>query len=184
MKQNKAHEFTLILKNVDENTSNLEDSLYKAGCEDALINFRNGTVYLDFERTASSFDQAVISAINDVESATIGAIVANVAPEDLVTESEVAKRLDIKRQAVSLWIKGERRKTMPPFPKPVMKLTDKSPLWKWREIAEWLFKNRIIKEKEIVKNASFLEDVNVALEERDPKKRKFRQLIIKQLEHR
>src|SRR5215208_2964711 len=118
-KISKTYQFTLVLKNVDENTPGLEDSLYEVNCDDALINFRNGAVYLDFDRAATSLEQAVISAIRDIESASIDAIVSHVAPEDLVTESEVAKRLEMKRQAVSLWIKGERRKS---FPKPVMKL--------------------------------------------------------------
>jgi hypothetical protein len=178
-KQSKAYQFTLVLKNVDENTPGLEDSLYEVGCDDALINFRNGVVYLDFDREALSLEQAALSAIRDIESASIGAMVSHVAPEDLVTESEVAKRLEMKRQAVSLWMKGERRKA---FPKPVMKLADKSPLWKWREITEWLFKNKLIKEEELVLNAEFLENVNAALEERDSKARKYRHELLKKLE--
>jgi hypothetical protein len=65
------YQFTLILKNVDKNTENLEDSFYQSGCDDALINFRNGTVYLDFEREDSSLEHALISAIHDVESALV-----------------------------------------------------------------------------------------------------------------
>src|SRR3990167_3898504 len=176
----KTYQFTLVLKHVDENTLGLEDGLYEVGCDDALINFRNGAVYLDFDRAAPSLEQAVISAIKDVESAPIGATVSHVAPEDLVTESEVAKRLEMKRQAVSLWIKGERRKS---FPKPVMKLADKSPLWKWREITEWLYKNQLIQDKEIIINATFFENVNAALEERDVKIRKYRHGLLKKLEY-
>lgn len=179
MKTSKPYQFTLVLKNVDESTPGLEDSLYEAGCDDALINFRNGAVYLDFDREAPSLEEAVISAIRDVESASIATTVANVAPEDWVTESEVAKRLEKKRQVVSLWIKGERRKS---FPNPVMKLADKSPLWKWREITEWLYKNKLIQEKELVVNATFLENVNAALEERDARVRKYRHGLIKKLE--
>lgn len=175
----KNYQFTLILKNVDEKTPHLEDSLYEAGCDDALINFRNGAVYLDFERKDQSLEQAVLSAIKDVESASIEAIVCSVGPEDWVTKSEVAKRLEIKRQAVSLWTKGERRKS---FPKPLMKLNDKSPLWKWREITEWLYDNKIIKEKEIVNNAAFLENLNAALEERNHEIRKYRHGLLKKLE--
>ena len=46
-----------------------------------------------------------------------------------------------------------------------MKLAEKSPLWKWREITEWLYKNKLIQEKELVVNAAFLENVNAVLEE-------------------
>ncbi len=177
----KTYKFILVLKNVDDNTPNLEDSLFEVGCDDALINFRNGTVYLDFDRTASSLEEAVMSAIKDVESSSVGAVVANVAPEDLVTESEIAKRLQIGRQAVSLWIKGERRK-IKPFPKPIMKLSDKSPFWKWREVIEWLYESNYIKEKEQVENALFLETVNLILEERDEIIRRNRQGLLKKYE--
>lgn len=176
------YEFTLILKGASEHTENLEDKLYKAGCDDALINFRNGMVYLDFEREAHSLEQAVLSSIKNVESASFGAIVIGVAPEDWVSESEVAKRLGVKRQAVSLWVKGQRRKF---FPKPWMKLADKSPLWKWREIIEWLYANKLIHEEELIVNAKFLENLNAALEEResDAKARKYRHALIKKLEN-
>jgi len=158
MKTPNVFQFTLILKNVDEQTPMLEDSLYEAGCDDALINFRSGTVYLDFDREASSFKEAVMSAIKQVESTLLGITVAGVAPENLVTESEVAKRLSMKRQAVSLWIKGQRR-TATPFPSPKLKLASKSPLWKWSEVVEWLYGNRIIQQQDIVENAVFIEDI-------------------------
>ena len=69
MKTTKLFQFTLVLRNVHEDTPNLEDSLYESGCDDALIHFRNGAVYLDFDREATSLEKAVISAIKDVQSA-------------------------------------------------------------------------------------------------------------------
>lgn len=174
----KYYQFTLILKNVDEDTPNLEDSLYDAGCDDALINFRAGTVYLDFDREATSLEDAVVSAIKNVESSSVQAIVASVAPEDLVTESEIAKRLDMSRQRISSWIKGVRRGQ---FPRPVMMLSGRSPLWKWYEITCWLYKNKVIKEKERVINAEFVEDINAVLEERDKKIKKARQELLRKL---
>jgi len=176
----KVYQFTLILKNVDESTSGLEDSLYEAGCDDALINFRNGTVYLDFDRTATSLENAVLSAIKNVESSSVKAVVATVAPEDLVTESEIAKRLDKKRQTISLWIKGTRR-SQHAFPKPVMMLSARSPFWKWYEIVTWLYKNGVISEKEVLDNAEFVEDINAVLEERDKKIKKARQELLRKL---
>jgi len=70
-REEKTFQFTLVLKNANKNTAKLEDNLYKAGCDDALINFRNGTVYLDFDRKAFSFEEAVRSAINQVESSSL-----------------------------------------------------------------------------------------------------------------
>ncbi len=173
----KIYQFTLVLKGVDENTPELEDALYNAGCNDALINFREGTVYLDFDRKANTLKEAVISAIRDIESSSLGGIVVSVAPEDFVTESEIAKRSSNSRQTVSLWIKDKRRKL---FPKPIMKLANRSPFWKWREIAEWLFNNALIDKPE-VENAIFLEDINAVLDERDPKVRKARNVLLKEI---
>ncbi len=62
----KTYQFTLILKDVNANAPNLEDSLYEAGCDDALINSRNGVVSLDFNRAAASLEEAVMGAIKDV----------------------------------------------------------------------------------------------------------------------
>jgi transcriptional regulator with XRE-family HTH domain len=176
----KVFQFSLILKNVDDKTSGLEDSLYESGCDDALINFRNGTVYLDFDREASSLKQAVLKAILDVESASIGAIVASVCPENLVTESDIAKRVNVNRQTVSLWINGSRRKSKP-FPKPIMKLADRSPFWNWNEVASWLYGNKIITDETEVENATILNIINMALINRDEKQRKETEKLRKQL---
>ena len=162
-----TYQFTLVLSGVDENTPELEDQLY-VHCDDALINFRNGTVYLDFDREAANFEKTIIAAIKDIESTSLGACVVHVAPDDWVSEAEIAKRLEISRQRVSLWVKGARRKE-PPFPKPILKLSEKSPLWRWSEITKWLYAHEIISDKTIVDFAIFIESINSALEEREKK---------------
>lgn len=178
----KLNQFTLVLKNVNENTEGLEDSLYEAGCNDVLINFRNNAVFLDFARESASFEEAVLSAIKQVESSSVKATVISIAPEDLVTMSEAAKRLNKTRQVLFLWINEERRKSSTmPFPQPTMKLADKSPLWKWREIVEWLYFHNLVKEKELVDKAIFIENLNAVLDERDQKVRKSRNILLERL---
>jgi hypothetical protein len=157
-----AYQFTLVLKNVNSEGVAWADNLFDAGCDDALVNVKAGTVYLDFDRQAASLENAVMSAISDVESAGIGAAVISVAPEDWVTETEIAKRLHITRQTVSLWMQKKRRGGTF-FPAPVMKLSGRSPLWKWREVVEWLHQNGIITAQEILHKAIFFETLNVAL---------------------
>jgi len=176
----KTYQFALVLKNVHELTENLEDSLYESGCSDALINFNNGTVYLDFDREACSLSEAVISAIKNVELASVKPIVVSVGPEDLVTETEIAERLSFKRQAVSLWIKRKRR-TEFPFPWPVMKLSSRSPFWKWKDVVEWLYNNKLIAGNDVMEDAAFLENINAALEERDTQVFESRKNILNQL---
>lgn len=174
----KTYEFTLVLKNVNEKTPHLEDGLYDAGCDDALVQYRNGAVYLDFDREAVSLEEAVISAIKDVKSSSIFAEVASVTPENLVTEAEIAKRLNKSRQIVSLWIKGQRRKA---FPHPVMRLAEKSSLWSWSEVVSWLYDNKIIKDKKLVDEALFFANINAALEEQDKKTREIRHSLLARL---
>lgn len=171
MNHTKTYQFTLVLKNVNEQTAALEDCLYEAGCDDALINFRNDTAYLEFDRESSSLEEAVISAIRDVKSSSIDIDVASVAPENLVTESEIANRLNMSRQTISLWIKGERRKL---FPHPVMHVSQKSPLWSWHEVVTWLFRNELINDEKMLEEALFLANINAVLEEQDKTTRKIR----------
>ena len=178
MTNHEAYQFTLVLKNVSDKTVDLEDSLYEAGCDDALIHYRNGAVYLEFDREANSLEDAVISAIKDIRSATIDVDVASVAPENLVTESEVAKRLNVSRQTVSLWIKGERREGFPP---PVMRLSEKSPLWQWNDVVIWLFENKIIDDRKILENALFFANINAALGELDKQAREMRHHLVERI---
>jgi hypothetical protein len=167
--QKNIYKFTLILSGVDEHTQNLEDSLYESNCDDALINFRNGTVFLDFVRESTSLEEAIIGAIKDVESSSVNAQVSSVEPENFVTESDIAKRLGTTRQSVSLWVKGSRRINKP-FPNPVMKLSERSPFWKWSEVVSWLYSENIIDDKNLVKNSIFLEDLNIILNQRQIQK--------------
>jgi hypothetical protein len=95
-KMNKVYQFTLVLDGVDEKTPCLEDILFEAGCGDALINYRNGTVYLNFDRESEDLEQVIISAIKNVESTDLGAEIVSVAPEYLVSLSEIAERVSIE----------------------------------------------------------------------------------------
>ena len=64
-----THSFTLILSGLSRLTDKLENTLFEAGCNDALLGTCVGVVYLDFDREASSFIRAVDSAIRDVNKA-------------------------------------------------------------------------------------------------------------------
>lgn len=174
-----THEFTLVLDRVNDKTEKLEDHLFEAGCDDALINFRSGTVYLDFNRDALSFENAVISAIQEVESSPLGAKVISILPDDFVSESEIAKRLGRSRQTVSLWVKRERREF---FPNPISKLSDKSPLWRWHDVVKWLHDQNLIKDEQLLESALFLGNINAILSERDPEIREYRHRILDKLE--
>ncbi len=62
-----THEFTLIVEGPDLQDAERIDALYKSGCADALIGRSSSVQYLDFDREAMSFEEAVSSAVANVE---------------------------------------------------------------------------------------------------------------------
>jgi len=187
----KMYEFSLVLEGVDDKTPGLEDALFEAGCDDALINFRNGTVFLDFNREGDSFEKAMFSAIHAVENCGLNAKVIQILPDVLVNISDIVKRLKKSKQPisptkqlVSLWVKGERRQRGLPFPPPVSKLSEKSPMWRWYSVLIWLQQQKLIEDPEIVDSAKLLQNTNAVLDERDPEVKKDRHDILKKLEQK
>jgi hypothetical protein len=61
--------FTVILEGLRDTTQELEDRLFEAGCDDALLCRRDGVVYLAFDRDSDSLAEAVGSALRDIASA-------------------------------------------------------------------------------------------------------------------
>lgn len=154
------HTFTLLLDNEDELTTELEDALFEAGCDDGILYSKNQVVYIEFDREAESLEDAVISAINDVESA--GFQVARVEPSDLVTSAEISRRAQRSRQSVAQIIKGKRGKGG--FPIPVAGVTGKTSVWSWAEVSNWLLKKEKIDNPFLVKKAEVIREINDTLE--------------------
>jgi len=172
MKHRKTHQFLLVLSGVDENTDKLADTLYRAGCDDALINTRNGVVYLDFDREAKTRYEAIASAIDNVEHADINVKVDHIEGE-FVTLSDIAKRTNFSKQNISLLIKGQRGSGK--FPIPFSGIDSKSPIWRWKEVAAWMVKNKKINDKQVIDDAELLDNFNRELDKRNKlaiKKRK------------
>jgi predicted DNA-binding transcriptional regulator AlpA len=132
----RSYNFTLILSGVREIEAEVEDALFDAGCDDALLGSRDGVVFLDFEREAPSAREAVLSAIADVGKAGIGARVARVEPDELVTMAEIARRTNRSRENIRQLAAGLRGPG--DFPPPVANLKQKSPIWRWADVEAWL----------------------------------------------
>lgn len=62
------HTFNLVLDTPEVNQT-VEDAILEAGCDDGFLYSRDGATYLDFEREAASLQEAVQSAIQDVQAA-------------------------------------------------------------------------------------------------------------------
>ncbi|MHC4473820.1 MAG: helix-turn-helix transcriptional regulator [Planctomycetota bacterium] len=130
-----VHTFTLALSGVSGLTPDTQDALFEAGCDDALFGLRDGVAFLDFDREAGSLSEAVFSAILDVARSGIGARVLRIEPDDLVSASEIARRLGRSRESIRLLIRGDRGPGR--FPPPVSSLRGTSRLWSWVDVVTW-----------------------------------------------
>lgn len=155
--------FTLTLSGVTRHTPGLEDALYAAHCDDALICFYGTAVYLDFDRQSDTLEQAVLSAVHDIESApTLSARVESV-DAALVGLSDIAELTGVSRQAIALLKDGARGGGQ--FPGPVQRVKGNSPLWRWQTVVEWLVaEGRVAPDSPVVAHARTLDSLNLALQ--------------------
>lgn len=133
----KTHEFTIVATGLDPEAEGYEDAFFDAGCDDALLAFRNGRILVHFMREATGFGVALESALDAVRST--GARVLRVEPDPLVSLANIAERAGLTRAAVTLYRQGKRGSG---FPAPVARVTTPTPLWDWAEVAAWLCEHK------------------------------------------
>ena len=75
-----THAFTLVFSGVEELTDEVIGAVLKAGCDDGLLRMVDGQTYIDFEREAPTFRDAILSAIKAVEGCGVGITVEEVLP--------------------------------------------------------------------------------------------------------
>ena len=129
------HEFTLVLEGSDVLEPKNLDAWFEAGCDDATFGEVDGIGYADFSREGPDAPGAIMSAIEQVESAVPTIQVIRVEPDDLVNASDIAQRLGRSRESVRLLVAGERGPGG--FPPPVSHLKTRGRLWRWAEVARW-----------------------------------------------
>ncbi len=157
-----AYDFNLVIDSVTDITSEVEDAIFEAGCDDAIVSKRNEIIYLDFDREADSLEAAILSAIAQVEQTKCGLIVKRVEPSDLVTGAEIARRLQRSRQSVRQLISGERGNG--DFPLPIAGVTTKTMLWSWVEIVTWFLKKGKLEDTSIYNRAITFKQINDSLD--------------------
>jgi hypothetical protein len=151
------HNFTLVLAP----SPGLEDggaveALGEAGATDATVGRRaDGVWTVVFDREATSFEDALRSAIAAVRSA--GLVVRRVEPDDYVTQAEVADRLDRTSESIRLLTSGQRGDGT--FPAPAVRATSRGSLWRWCEVAAWAYRPA-----EEVEKAEWIAVVNARLQ--------------------
>jgi hypothetical protein len=157
----REYDFALIVGGVPSLTTEVEDALFNAGCDDTTLSIQYGLLYVEFSRTAKSLKHAILSAIHDVQKAGVSAEVLRVDECSLVTASEIARRIGRSRQMVHQYMTGERGPGG--FPPPECHLCEGSPLWAWCAVSYWLAQNDILRPEDSW-NAEVVSAINNALE--------------------
>jgi hypothetical protein len=137
-------EYEFILKfalpHPEDDPSCFLDALHETGCgDDALIGVgRRGMIALDFTRDRSSAEEAITSAVKDVQKAISGAVLTEVIP-DLVTLAGIADAAGCSRQNIRKYAAGEIKTLQVAFPRPVV--SGPTNLWSFYEVAIWFDRN-------------------------------------------
>ena len=132
-----TYHFTIVIRDARADMPGLEDSLFNAGCDDALVCSHNQTVYLEFDREADSAATAIRSALDNIRAAGFSKLVIQEA--GVSTLAEMAARAGVTRAALSLYAKNKRGDGH--FPTPMYGVAAGSALYSWPEVAEWLYKH-------------------------------------------
>lgn len=63
----RTHHFTLIIEGPDMQEEAIIDALFENGCDDGTIGRSEGIQFIEFDREAASFVEAVQCAIDDIK---------------------------------------------------------------------------------------------------------------------
>jgi len=115
----------------DQDLSVVEERLYAAGCDDALLGLgQKGRVGLSFTRQAESAEAALHSALQDVKKALPTARLIEVGP-DLVGVTDIAELFSFSRQNVRKLLQTH----LDTFPLPVHE--GRSAIWHLVDVLGW-----------------------------------------------
>ncbi|EPR7491325.1 hypothetical protein ACU8KK_003553 [Vibrio alginolyticus] len=161
------YEFTLNIGNInitnDNDLLDVSRKLYEGACADAAVMSVDEMLYIEFEREAETFVQAVTQAIKDVESVE-GYVLQVISIEgDLVSLGEAAEFTGVKKSTLAKYKKGTFGGGG--FPVPVRKASKKDPLWRLSDIVDWLYQKSKVT-SELVERARMMDVINHQLASR------------------
>jgi hypothetical protein len=130
-----AFEFTLTLNRAP--TEDEIEALYEATNGDIEVEWNPDRNYgaVTFNREASTFADAFISAVADTESVP-GIRAVGAGQGDHVTMLDIARRVGRTRESVRLLVNGQRGPG--DFPEPALVTTGGEKLWRWPDVAFWM----------------------------------------------
>ena len=137
-----TYQFTLTFALPNKNRADdYLDVLFEAGCDDALVGTGiAGSIALEFERQATSAEQAIQKAMRQVNKAIPNAELLELEP-DLVGISDMAALLGCSRQNIRKFVVDNDTD----FPTP--SVLGNVPLWHYCEVASWMLNNKRTKIK-------------------------------------
>jgi len=132
------YDFTLkfALGQRDLDPEEFAEQLYSEGCDDALVGVgQHGRIALNFTRDAESAEEAVLSALSDVQRIIPGAMLVEASP-DFVGLTDIANLLGFSRQYMRKLI----LKCGAEFPLPVH--DGKPAIWHLATVLTWFTKKK------------------------------------------
>lgn len=133
------YDFTLrfALGQHDDDPEQFVDKLSAEGCDDALVGLGlQGRIALNFTREASSADEAILSALSDVQRAIPEARLVEATP-DLVGLTDIANLLGFSRQ----YMRKLAVRNGSGFPLPVHE--GNPAIWHLSTVLSWFADNKI-----------------------------------------
>ncbi|HEV8536590.1 MAG TPA: hypothetical protein VGR87_12880 [Candidatus Limnocylindria bacterium] len=132
LKTKEIQSFSLVLDGLSALPDEQAERIYRR-CRDATVVERDGLVTVAFDRRASSFSAAVLSAIRDLQR--LGFRADRILFDELVGASEIAQRVKRSRESVRLLIEGLRGPGH--FPPPAEVIGQRQKFWRWIDIQRW-----------------------------------------------
>jgi hypothetical protein len=117
----------------------------------------DGIFEAEFERPASTFAAAVLSALADLQRVFPEAELVRVEPDDLTTISGIAERIGRSHESIRLLVQGKRGPGN--FPRSASAPEAKPQVWRWHEVVDW-FEREMNVQVPDAENARFLAMLN------------------------
>ena len=158
------YEFQIFCRDVDMSDDSFLDRLYEAGCDDALVSFKDGYVCLDFSRASESAEDAVLSAIRDFGHSAVGGTIERIEPDDLASLSEIARRTGVTRASLQKYARGIS-KVGEDFPQPAANISGaRRELYSAAEVINWMHaKERVVLPGHSTELVNVIAKINQAL---------------------
>ena len=129
------HHFTLIVDGPDVQEDALIEALFEAGYDDALVGRSEGIQYVEFDREATDLDDAILSAVANVEKVpgVKGRSYRRCRPG-----YHGRHRCTYGAYPRGGGAPGQWRARTGGFPSPVTDPRSRYRLWRWSEVQAWI----------------------------------------------